>query len=145
MIPILSGMNPHPPPDTLGIDGNGDSYSSSRAASSRLRPFVVVEIHRGTRSRPAFIRTYVAYGLPRMRDAGELRSPEGSFRVARHPGATRKLSSSVGNHFLTIRDQAFGGCRNCRLPVTQLAQSAVVLLHLNEFMKELPHFAFRCH
>jgi hypothetical protein len=32
-----------------------------------------------------------------------------------------------------------------RLPVTQLPQPAVVLLRLNEFMKELSHFAFRCH
>jgi hypothetical protein len=66
------------------------------------------------------------------------------LRVARHRGATQKLSSA-GNPFPTTRDQALGGCRNCPPSVTQLAKSAVVLLRLNEFMKELSHFAFRCH
>jgi hypothetical protein len=52
---------------------------------------------------------------------------------------------SADNPFLTARDQPLVYAATARPPVTRFAQSAVVLLRLNEFMKELSHFALRCH
>jgi hypothetical protein len=56
-----------------------------------------------------------------------------------------KLSSSGVTPFRLHAIKLLVDAATARIPITQLAQSAVALLRLHEFVKELSHFAFRCH